>query len=187
MIRVNLLRDHTVPARKSFARPTVSLMGLVFLAVFLLAAGALAAWTHQVNQEIDKSLIRLADLQKADDELKSLNAEIAKYAKFKSQLEERIKAIDKLQKDQSGPVLLLNTVIHCIPSNADLWLTSITQKSESIKIVGNTSQAGIIPDLMNNLATSGTFISVDLELIERNNDISKFSLLCTSAKKYPAE
>jgi Tfp pilus assembly protein PilN len=187
MIKVNLLRDHAVRKHKSFAKPTVSLMGLLCVAIFLLAAGAMARWTRQVNRQIDDGQIRRADLNKANDELKRLNAEIAKFTKLRSQLEERTKTIDKLKEEQSGPVSLLNVVIRSIPMNADLWLASLAQKSENIKITGYTSQAEIIPDLMNNLAASGIFASVDLELIERSNDISKFSILCTSAKKYRAE
>jgi Tfp pilus assembly protein PilN len=187
MIKVNLLRDHTVRKHKSFAKPNVSIMGLIYVAIFLLTAGGMASWTRQVNRQIDDGLIKQADLRKANDELKRLNVEIARFAKVRSQIEERTKAIDKLQEERSGPVSLLNTVIRSIPLNADLWLTSLTQKSESIKIIGYTSQAEVIPDLMNNLTVSGIFSSIDLELIERNNNISKFSLLCTSAKKYQAE
>jgi Tfp pilus assembly protein PilN len=162
-------------------------MGLIFLAIFLLSAGAMALWTHSIDQQIAERTATRIDLRKADNALKALNAEIEKFAKLKSQLEERTRAIDQLQEERSGPVLLLNTVIRSIPQNTDLWLSSLTQKSEIIKIIGNTSQAEVIPDLMNNLAASGIFASVDLELIERNNDISKFSLVCISAKKQPAE
>jgi Tfp pilus assembly protein PilN len=189
MIKVNLLRDHTVRKRKSFAKPTASFMGniLLIICLFLLAAGAMAAWTYHINRQIDDGMIKRADLRRANDELKRLNVEIAQYVKLKSQLEERTKAIDKLQEERSGPVLLLNAVIHSIPLNADLWLTSLTQKAENIKIIGYTPHAEIIPDLMNNLTISGFFTGVDLELIERTNEISKFSLLCTSAKKHKAE
>jgi Tfp pilus assembly protein PilN len=187
MIKVNLLKDHAVRKHKSFVKPTVSLMGFICVAIFLLAAGAMALWTQNINRQIDDGIMRRADLRKTNDELKRLNEEIAKFAKLRSQLEDRTRAIDKLKEEQSGPVLLLNTVIRSIPLNADLWLTSLSQKAESIKIIGSTSQPEIIPDLMTNLTASGIFISVDLELIERNNDISKFSILCTSAKKYQAE
>jgi Tfp pilus assembly protein PilN len=187
MIKVNLLRDHAVRKHKSFVKPTVSLMAIVCVAIFLLAAGAMALWTNQVKRQIDDGRMKRADLSKANDELKRLDVEIAKFAKLRSQLEERTKSIDKLKEEQNGPVSLLNTVIHSIPSNADLCLTSLIQKSENIKIIGYTSQAEEIPDLMNNLTASGFFASVDLELIERSNDISKFSILCTSAKKYQAE
>ena len=136
MIKVNLLKDQAVRKHKSFAKPTVSLMGLIYMAIFLLAAGVMALWTRQVNRQIEAGLIRRTDLSKTNDELKRLNDEIAKFAKLRSQLEERTKAIDKLKEEQSGPVSLLNTVIRSIPSKADLWLTSLSQKSENIKIIG---------------------------------------------------
>jgi type IV pilus assembly protein PilN len=188
MIKVNLLRDHTVRARKAFAKPTGSGMGILLPIILLLVAvGGMAFWTHRVHQQIDEGQRTRADLRKIDDEMKRLNAEIAKYTRLKSQLEERIQAIDALREKRSGPVLLLNTVIHSIPSNANLWLTSLNQKSENIKIIGYTSQVEVIPGLMTNLMASGIFSSVDLELIERSRDASKFSLICISVKKYQTE
>jgi Tfp pilus assembly protein PilN len=187
MIKVNLLKDHTVRARKSFAKPTASRMGILLLVLFLLVAGGMGYWTRNINQQIDAGKVKRADLRKTDEELKKLNAEIDTYAKLKSQLEARTQAIDKLQEERSGPVSLLNAVIQSVPPKADLWLTSIDQKSASIKIIGQTLTPEAIPDLMINLAASGFFTSVDLELIERTNDTSKFSLLCTSLNKYQAE
>jgi type IV pilus assembly protein PilN len=187
MIKVNLLRDHTAHAHKAFAKPTVSRMGLILLVVFLLAAGTLWYWTSDVNQQIADRTERRAQLRKDNEELKRLNAEIDKYTKLISQLNERTRAIDEIQHERSGPVLLLNAVIRSIPPSADLWLTSLTQKSESIKITGSTLQADAIPDLMNNLTASGFFSSVELELIERNNDHLTFSLFCASANKSQSE
>jgi Tfp pilus assembly protein PilN len=187
MIKVNLLKNRAVHTRKSFAKPVVSLMMLILPAIFLLAAGGMASWTHNIKKQINEGTTKRAGLKKIDDELKMLNVEIEKFTKLKSQIEERTKAIDRLQEERSGPVMLLNAVIRSLPPNADLWLTSLSQKSDNIKISGLTSKAEVIPDLMNNLAASGLFIGVDLESIERNENISKFSLLCTSAKKSPAE
>jgi len=187
MIKVNLLKDHTVRVRNVFAKPTVSRMGLVLLAVFLLAAAAMALWTRHVNRQIDEGVKSRDELRMADEELKRLNAEIARYSKLKAQLDDRTHAIDNLQQERTGPVLLLNAVIRSIPQNAEIWLTSLTQKSDSIKIIGQTPQAEVIPDLMINLTASGIFATVDLELIERSNDTSRFSLFCTSAKKSQAE
>jgi type IV pilus assembly protein PilN len=187
MIKVNLLRDHTAREHKTFANPTVSRMGFLLLAIFLLAAGAMAYWTYDINLQIVDRTEKRIQLRRANDELKRLNAEIDKYAKLISQIEERTRAIDALRQERSTPVLLLNAVIRSIPPNAELWLTTLSQKSESIKITGSTSQAEIIPDLMNNLSASGFFSGIELELIERSNDISKFSLFCTRAKKSQSE
>jgi len=187
MIKVNLLRDHTARVRKTFAKPTVSRMGLAFLAMLVLAAGAMAAWTYYVNQQITTGTEKRTQLRAEDARLKMLKKEIEKYDKLKQLRMNRINVIEKLKEDQSGPVVLLNTVIRSIPLNADLFLTSLDQKEGSVKIAGHTQQPGVIPDLMNNLAASGIFASVDLELIERKDDTSRFSLLCTSIQKPQAE
>jgi Tfp pilus assembly protein PilN len=167
MIKVNLLRDQTVRVRKTFAKSNVSRTGLIFLAIFLVSAGAMGTWAFYVNRQIA--------------------AGIVKFEKLKQLRQSRIDVIEKLKEGQSGPVLLLNTLIQSIPRDGDLWLTSLTQKSGIIKIVGQTRIPEVIPDLMRNLTASGIFASVDLELIERQEDSSKFSLICTSIKKPQAE
>jgi Tfp pilus assembly protein PilN len=104
-----------------------------------------------------------------------------------SLLQSRINYIEQLIKRQAAPVKLLNTIIQGIPRNGNLWITSLTQKSGSVKISGFTQQTEAIPELMNNLATSGIFVSVDLEDIESREEASKFSLLCSDIKKTEVE
>jgi Tfp pilus assembly protein PilN len=189
MIKVNLLKDQTARVRKTFAKPSVSWIGLVYVAIFLLAAGSMAAWTYYVKQQITAGTEKRDQLQSQYEKLKELQKKIAAYDKLKQQRLDRIKVIERLKEDQSGPVLLLNAVIRSIPQNAELHLTSLTQKSDSVKIIGFTQQAEVIPDLMNNLAATGIFASVELELIERKDkdEASRFSLFCTSIKKPQAE
>jgi Tfp pilus assembly protein PilN len=95
--------------------------------------------------------------------------------------------IEDLKAAQTGPVLLLNNVIQSIPGDGQLWLTSMTQSADRIKIVGYTQQTDIIPDFISNLMTCGMFKTVDLEMIESEKDASKFSLVCMSGKKPQAE
>ncbi len=52
MIKVNLLKDHTIRARKTLATPKVSQIGLMFLAIFVLVAGGMGFWTLQVRQQL---------------------------------------------------------------------------------------------------------------------------------------
>jgi Tfp pilus assembly protein PilN len=78
-------------------------------------------------------------------------------------------------------------VIQSIPGDGVLWLTSLTQKAERIKIVGYTQRTDLIPDFMSNLTASGTFANVDLESIDSQKEASKFSLICTSLTKSQAE
>ncbi len=187
MIKVNLLRDQTARVRKTFVKPTVSRIGLIFLAIFLLAGGTMGGWTYYVQQKITAGTERREKLRVEEARLKTLKKEIVKFEKLKKQRQSRIDVIEKLKDDQTGPVLLLNTVIQSIPRDGVLWLTSLSQKADRIKIVGFTQHTEVIPDLMSNLAASGIFKTVDLESIESQKEASKFSLLCTSIKKPQAE
>jgi type IV pilus assembly protein PilN len=188
MIKVNLLRDHTARVRKTtFMKPTVSRIGLIFGAIFVLAAGSMGTWSFYVHQQVKSGIEKRNKLRIEEARLQALKLEIQKFEKLKQLRQSRIDIIEKLKAEQTGPVLLLNTVLHSIPQDGVLWLTSLTQKGDSIQIVGYTQHTDVIPDLMSNLSSSGYFKTVDLEIIESQKEASKFSLVCTGAKKPQAE
>jgi Tfp pilus assembly protein PilN len=175
MIKVNLLKDQTAQVRKSFVQPKVSRTGLTFLAIFVLAAAAMGTWTLYIRHQVQAARLQV------------LRQEIVKYQKLKQIRQNRIDVIEKLKENQKGPVLLLNSVIQSIPKDGDLWLTSLNQVADQIKIVGFTQRTEVIPDFMVNLSATGFFQSVDLEVIERQKEASKFSLICVSLTKPQAE
>ncbi len=187
MIKVNLLRDQTARVRKSFSKPAVSRTGLVFAAIFLLAAGAMGTWSFYVYRQVETGKEKRRLLRLEEERLEKLKQEIAKFEQLKQLRQSRIDVIEKLKAAQTGPVLLLNTVIRSIPRDGDLWLASLTQNSDTVKIIGYTQRTEVIPDFMINLTESGTFESVDLESIESQKEASKFSLLCTSISKPQTE
>jgi type IV pilus assembly protein PilN len=189
MIKVNLLKDQNARARKSFAKPTVTRSGLAFLAIAILIAAAMGGWTLYLQQQVRTSRDRQAKLRVEEQRLQTLKKEIDKFEKLKQQRQSRIDVIEKLKAGQTGPVLLLTKVIQSMPTNGLVWLTSLTQKADSVKIVGFTQQTEVIPDFISNLMTCGMFQSVDLENLESQKDASKFSLVCisSSGKKSEAE
>lgn len=187
MIKVNLLKDHAVRTRKTFVKPTISSIGLIYLAIVLVAAGTMGIWSFYINRQIATGIEKRDQLRVEEARLQKLKQEIEKYQKMKDQRQNRIDVIESLKENQKGPVLLLNTVLQSIPRDEDIWLTDLTQKSEGIKIVGFTRRTEVIPDLMSNLTASGIFSTVDLEEIESQKEASKFSLLCTSIHKPQAE
>ena len=180
MIKVNLLRDQTARVRKSFARPTVSRMGLIFAAIFVLASAGMATWYFRVSRQIKSGTERQNQLRVEDARLQSLKKQIDEYDRLKKIRQAKIDVIEKLKNNQTGPVLLLNTVIESIPRDGALWLTNLTQQGNTVKIVGYTQHTEYIPDFMTNLATSKTFKTVDLEQLERQEEATRFSLSCTS-------
>ncbi len=187
MIKVNLLKDQTAQTRKTSAKPAVSRMGLIFGAIFVLAATGMGAWALSVQHQIETGTEKRRVLRAEEARLQTLKKEIEKYEKLKQILQSIIDIIENLKENQKGPVLLLNSVIQSVPRDGALWLTSVVQKSDQIKILGFTQHQEVIPDFMSNLFASGIFQSVDLELIERQKEATKFSLVCISITKTPAE
>jgi type IV pilus assembly protein PilN len=187
MIKVNLLKDQTTRVRKNFSKPKVSRVGLIFLAIAILAAGVMGSWTYYVHQQIQAGTERRENLRREEARLQALKMEIAQFEKLKQLRQSRIDVIEKLKANQTGPVLLLNKVLQSIPRDGSLWLTALTQKTDTIKIVGYTQHTEVLPDFISNLMTCGIFQSVDLETIESQKDASKFSLVCISGKKPQAE
>ena len=188
MIKVNLLKDHTAHVRKSFATPKASRIGLIFLAIAVLSAGAMGFWTIRVQKQVQTGREEREKLRREEARLQALKKEIDKFEKLKQARQSRIGVIEQLKAAQTGPVLLLNNVLQSIPRDGALWLTSLTQQAERIKIIGFTQHTEVIPDFMTNLINCGMFQSVDLELIESQKDSSsKFSLVCISGKKTQAE
>jgi Tfp pilus assembly protein PilN len=187
MIKVNLLKDQTVRVQKSFTKPKVTRLGLVYIAVFLIAAAAMGTWYLYVERQIVSQTQIRDKLRQDEANLRKLNTQVAKYEKLTQQRQSRIDLIEKLKENQNGPVLLLNTIIQGIPQNGDFRLTELEQKAEKVKIDGITHKPEAIPELMAKLMTSGIFASVDLEVMERQEDVSKFSLICINAQKTKAE
>jgi Tfp pilus assembly protein PilN len=120
--------------------------------------------------------------------LQELRKQIDEYEKMKRERQSRIDIIEQLKVNQTGPVLLLNHVIQSIPTNAALWLTSLDQKGDQIRISGFTLRGESIPDFMSNLSATGFFRTVDLELYEDQlKEAAKFTLLCVSERKTRTE
>ncbi len=187
MIRVNLLKDHTVRGHKTFASPKVSRIGLIFVAIAVLVVAIMGSWTLYLRQQVQTSLEKRERLRREEARLQILKKEIAKYENLKQQRQNRIDVIEKLKANQTGPVLLFNNVLQSIPRDGALWLTALNQKGAQVKIIGFTQHTDVIPDFMSNLMACGMFQSVDLESIEAQKDTSKFSLVCISGKKPQAE
>jgi len=187
MIKVNLLKDPTARTFKARVKTSTSRTGLALVAFIVLVAVSMGAWYFVINSQ-KKELAEYRNELKAEEaRLQALKVKLEQYEEDKEQMQSRIRVIERLKEQQTGPVLLLNHVLHSIPRNRLLWLTSLTQEDNTVKIVGETQRIEAIPDFMINLSETGFFQSVDLEMIESQDDASKFSLLCMSAQYQPEE
>lgn len=187
MIKVNLLKDPTVRTYKTAIKPSTSRTGPILTVFVVLVVASMGTWYYFVNDQKNDLAEYCNELRAEEARLQALKIKLEKYEEDKKQIQSRISVIERLKEQQTGPVLLLNHVLHSIPRNRLLWLTSLIQKDGTVKIVGLTEKIEAIPDFMTNLAETGFFQSVDLEEIASQEDASKFSLLCMSAQYQPEE
>ncbi len=75
MIKVNLLKDQTAQVRKTFVKPTVSRIGLIFCTILLLAAAAMGGWSFYVRQQIQSGTVKVKKLRAEEARLKELKKE----------------------------------------------------------------------------------------------------------------
>ncbi len=187
MIKVNLLKDQTAKTHKAFVSPTVSRIGLIYLAIFVLAVGGMGTWYFYLSNQVASKTEKRNELRVEEARLQELQKEIEKYEEMKRVRQSKINVIETLKENQTGPVLLLNHLIHSIPKTSNIWLTTLDQQADQIKLVGYTRRDELIPDFMVNLEETGFFRSVDLETIESEKEAFKFSLICMSKSFQLAE
>jgi len=185
MIKVNPLKDHSAYVEKKqpiIAAPKVSWVGYAYIAAVIITISVLGyAWISSGGAIKNAA----ADNQRLEKELKEMEALRKQFVELEQKKQERqakIAIIERLLESQKGPVKLLNVIIQSIPQDRDVWLTSLEQTVNGVKIKGQTRNPDMLPDFMDSLGKSGIFASVDIEQIERHDDTSNFSILCAGKK-----
>jgi len=177
MITINLLPVREIK-RRAKARRQITIFGIIFLAL-LLALG-LACWyysskTTRLNNDIAK--LKLEKQQYA-----KILKQIKKIKKDRKVLETQIAVIKRLKKTSSLTVHVLDEIARLTPTDR-MWLTSLTQKGESLQITGIGLDNRTIAGYMEQLETSPYIKSVDLansSLQEyAGRSLKSFSLTCT--------
>jgi Tfp pilus assembly protein PilN len=191
VIKVNLLREQAPRAKKAVAAvtPTVSRSGLVFVAIFVVLAGALGGAWYYYRHQIQVLTAQRNRLRIENARVQQWKKDIGEFEKLKQLLEKRVAVIEELKQSQTGPVRLLNTIIQSTPKDDSVWLTLLDQKPDRVQITGFILRNESLPDFMNNLMASGYFTSVDLDLFEAAKDksSSKFVLTCKSPQRRTTE
>ncbi len=184
MIKINLLPPR--PRRViPITLPALPWMAILFGALSLLLLGGIGLWWSSLSTEASHLA---ADKTRLEQELKSLEAAIAKGKAFRQKaldLERRLAAIDEIANNQALPVYLLDALADMIPR--DLWLTSLEEKQKDaqpqLRLAGAAYSATAVADFMSNLKGSGKFKDVDL--IVARQDLAKtprlvsFEIVCS--------
>jgi len=160
MIRINLIPYRTARQKQQ----TIQHVS-VFCAV-VVAAALMGLAVHTVSS------LQLADLkeetiaiQKKNDELKSKIGTIANLANLRSDVEHKLKVVDRLQEGRFRSLKTLHAIALAIPEN--VWLDKITDTGSDIELSGLGESNKAVANFMRKLDQSAAFSNVRLGVISR--------------------
>jgi type IV pilus assembly protein PilN len=176
MIRINLLAaDKPEATKKKAAAAPGAVQAYMILALF--AGGALLAslglwWIKTTNiKELEE---KIAAAQKRQAELQAIKVQVEAFERRKRILDAKVKLIEQLKAQQSGPVHMLDEISKSLPDF--VWLTTLDQVGNQITMGGESSGLTSVADFIQNLQRSGWFPKVDLVSSQESNNVITFQI-----------
>ncbi len=168
MIRINLLGAPKPKAKRT--GPAITVLpseGPNPVLLFVIAISMAMVASLYIGHGYD------VESQKIQQQIKKEEADALRLAAIKSRFEERqkeaaeyqnrVKVIDDLRANQSGPVNLLDTVGTTINATDEVWLSSMSDAGTEINVQGIALSANAVANLMTNLTKSGYFKTVEIK------------------------
>jgi len=188
MIRINLLAAERPAAKKKAAVSGGGPGGFqAYLFLILFAGGALLAsaalwWlkTAQLN-DLDN---KIAQSKKRQAELQAIKVQVDQFLAKKRILDAKVRLIEQLKAQQSGPVHMLDEISKALPDF--VWLTSLDQTGATVKFGGESNGLTSVADFISNLQRSGWFPKVDLVSSKEANNVVTFQLQAEFRALVPA-
>jgi len=158
------------------------LIGVVLLGI--LAGGPFYYLTSQ-GSELDK---KMAAAEKEFQALQATKARVDQKQKLADDIKRRTDVIDKLRKEQAGPVELLRTVGDTVNATDAVWLATMKDDGTNINLEGVAFSPHAVANLMANLKRTAYFKSVELkETIQdetvRDMQAFNFTIICEKKPK----
>jgi type IV pilus assembly protein PilN len=156
MIQINLLPVREW-RRKEAVRQQISIfaLSLIFLIVGLLAVGLTIQGKVRAQRQY------LASLEGNVAKYAHVNKKIEQINKEQEQIENRFKAMERLQEDRTTTVRILDEIVSSIPIDR-LWLTDLSLKENNLQLGGVAMDNHTVALFMRRLETSPMFGSVNL-------------------------
>lgn len=175
MIRINLLTAERPSSKKKTPSTPGALQAYLFLVLF--GGGALLAcaglwWLKSASiADLDK---KITDGKKRQAELQAIKVQVDQFLARKRILDAKVKLIEELKSQQSGPVHMLDEISKALPDF--VWLTSLDQTGNTIRFGGESNGLTSVADFITNLQRSGWFPQVDLVASNETNNVVTFQL-----------
>jgi type IV pilus assembly protein PilN len=175
MIKINLL-----PTKKKPPKKVIDLQQQVILAVlvFILVVIAMGYYWKTQNDRIARLEHEKAAAAKQIADQENMLKEVKNVEEEKKKVSEKIGIIEKLKKNQAGPVQLLDAVSKALPKGINI--TSLSENNNNVNIEGDAFTNEDVVRFIDNLKASP--LLKDVTLLETSQttqdkiDIYKYKL-----------
>ncbi len=174
MIQINLLpvrewrRKEAVHQEISIFVLSLVLMATIFLAVWITVQGKLSSERRE-----------LITLEKEREKLSHVDSNIKSINKRQREIENKFRAIEKLQQGRTVTVKILDKVVSSLPLDR-LWLTNLSLKGNDLELAGVALDNHTVALFMQRLEASLIRSSVHLKNTHRKpvqgHDLTEFGL-----------
>jgi Tfp pilus assembly protein PilN len=134
----------------------------VLLILIVLGSGAGGYWWYKsLNDEAADLAQKKAQAEKQKADLDAVIKAEQVYQVRKKTLENRVKVIEGLARNQVSPVMALDQLSEAINRTQYVWLSSLDQKDAILNMTGIGTSLNAIADFYSSLNSSGYFRNVD--------------------------
>jgi Tfp pilus assembly protein PilN len=183
MIKVNLIgsgRKKQAKAGFKINMPA-SFTPVLLILIALVSAGVGYWWYSNLTQQA-------ADLDQQIQGLEARRAALEAVIKAdqifearKKVLENRVRIIESLAKNQVSPVLALDQLAEAVERTRYVWLSNLDQRDAILNMSGVGTSLSAIADFYSNLYATGFFKNIDLGPSQESSGNFTFSLKCEFA------
>ena len=185
MIRVNLSGSQKKAAAvKAVAAPATgpsNALPLIHVVILLAAAAGGYFWYSSLTAESAALTNRIGALQEEQKKLDDIIKQDKIYEARKIALENRIRVIEDLKKNQLSPVVVLDALDEAIDRTRFVWLSSLSQNNATISMAGTGTSVDTLSDFVANLKSTGYFRNINLARFDDSRGNYTFNLTCEFA------
>jgi len=168
MIKINLLK-----ARKEKKKIGVRKEMIVFILSMVVVLAFLFVVQWFIGGEKEKTLAVISNSRKEIEYYKSLRTEFEKAKEQQKILQEKLKVINQLRKEKSGPAKVLDEL--SIDKPEKVYFESVKKDGSKLGIEGVALDDETVANFMTNLRKSKLFKNVDL-IVSEQIEVSKIPL-----------
>ena len=181
MIKVNLIGTAKTKTVKAAGQPftaPASLLPAVLVAIVVLTAGFGYWWYSSLSTEVADLTHKIEQAEKQKTQLEAVIKEDQIYEARKKALDNRIKIIEGLKRNQVSPLLAVDILGDAIDKTQYVWLANLDQNNAIFSMSGTGTSVNAIADFVTNLEGTGHFRNINLVNAQDSAGNFTFSMTC---------